>query len=100
MDPQIALILAVGVLSVTGVMFVVGVALGDRVDAALGGREGLVGVRRPHVEQFDVAVAAAVLSAGDVDVGGLVISMSMVLSPEALLKPYPSDRPPDETAGR
>ena len=52
-------------------LFVVGVALGDRVDAALGGGEGLVGVRRPHVEQFDVAVAPAVLAEGVLDVGGL-----------------------------
>jgi len=52
-------------------LFVVGVLLGDRVDAALGGGEGLVGVRRPHVEQFDVAVAPAVLSERVVDVGGL-----------------------------
>jgi hypothetical protein len=41
------------------------------VDAALGGGEGLVGVRRPHVEQFDVAVAPAVLAEGVLDVGGL-----------------------------
>ena len=52
-------------------LFVVGVALGDRVDAAFGGGEGLVGVRRPHVEQFDVAVAPAVLAEGVLDVGGL-----------------------------
>ena len=52
-------------------LFVVGVSLGDRVDAALGGGEGLVGVRRPHIEQFDVAVAPAVLAEGVVDVGGL-----------------------------
>ena len=39
--------------------------------AAVGGREGLVGVRCPHVEQFDVAVAPAVLAEGVLDVGGL-----------------------------
>lgn len=52
-------------------LLVVGVSLGDRVDAAFGGGEGLVGVRRPHVEQFDVAVATAVLAEGVVDVRGL-----------------------------
>ena len=52
-------------------LFVVGVLLGDGMDAALGSGEGLVGVRRPHVEQFDVAVAPAVLAEGVVDVGGL-----------------------------
>jgi len=41
------------------------------VDAALGGGEGLVGVRRPHVEQFDVAVAPTVLSQCVPDVRGL-----------------------------
>ena len=41
------------------------------MDAALSGGEGLVGVRRPHVEQFDVAVAPAVLAEDVVDVGGL-----------------------------
>ena len=51
-------------------LFVVGVALGDRVDAALGGGEGLVGVRRPHVEQFGVTAASVVLLEGVVDVGG------------------------------
>ena len=52
-------------------LLVVGVSLGDCVDAAFGGGEGLVGVRGPHVEQFDVAVAPAVLAEGVVDVGGL-----------------------------
>ena len=52
-------------------LFVVGVSLGDRVDTALGGGEGLIWIRRPHVEEFDVAVAPAVLAEGVVDVGGL-----------------------------
>ena len=52
-------------------LFVVGVLLGDRMDAAFGGGEGLVGVRCPHVEQFDVAVTPAVLAEGVLDVGGL-----------------------------
>ena len=41
------------------------------MDTALGGGEGLVGVRRPHVEQFDVAAAPAVLADGILDVCGL-----------------------------
>lgn len=41
------------------------------MDAAVGGREGLVGFRRPYVEQFDVAVAPAVLAEGVLDFGGL-----------------------------
>jgi len=52
-------------------LFVVGVLLGDVVDAALGRREGLVGIRAPHIEEFDVPVAAAVLAEGGVDVRGL-----------------------------
>ena len=41
------------------------------MDAAFGRGQGLVGVRCPHVEQFDVTVASVVLSEGVVDVCGL-----------------------------
>jgi len=52
-------------------LFAVRVALSDVVNATLGRREGLVGIRAPHIEEFDVPVAAAVLAEGGVDVRGL-----------------------------
>ena len=52
-------------------LFVVDELLGDFVDTAFDRRKGLVGIRRPHVEQLDVPVAPAVLSESVVDVRGL-----------------------------